>query len=493
MSSLFPGFESILILSIKKEHVDRIFSGEKKFELRKVLPKKEFSKIYFYQTEGGGVVGSSAVVRVIEGSPQKIWQAVGEMATTKERLLKYFNGRKLGYAIQLDNPQRFSAPIWPTALREYLQRFTVPQSYLLLEPDHPLAIGLASAEIDQQNRSLQLRPIVSNEIETFKSLIRTEIASRYAEIGEDFAENILNINNLGSDPNGFLTIGKEVLAIENKNNELVGFTVLTYKRGRSVKSGPTILLENYRNHGLGKVVRQIIEDRVINHGASKIYCTCPANTSPILSLLLSCNYRIEGHLKNQYSDTTDELVLGKELRETQIFHGLPKRILSNPGHVSNHEDSTGKDLSAEAAELLPYAGIQIPIKTISKILKNSLHKNRQPFTKSFQATYPLKPRQIIFVWSANKLIGISIISLKRGGSARAILAIKSTHTPTIDKLINAIIDACNAAYRKKIYIIHPVEDIIIAQRLRLTGFVIEGILRSPYFGGQDSAIYSHWL
>ena len=53
-SSLASNF---LVLSIRKEHVERIFNGSKKYELRKQLPRDGFKRVFLYESGGTGLVG----------------------------------------------------------------------------------------------------------------------------------------------------------------------------------------------------------------------------------------------------------------------------------------------------------------------------------------------------------------------------------------------------------------------------------------------------
>ncbi len=65
---------STIILSINPEFVQKIFSGEKKFEFRTLLPKKSIKKVIIYATYPiSKVVGEFDVAKVLEMEPQKLW------------------------------------------------------------------------------------------------------------------------------------------------------------------------------------------------------------------------------------------------------------------------------------------------------------------------------------------------------------------------------------------------------------------------------------
>src|SRR5207247_3302893 len=114
-----------------------------------------------------------------------------------------------------------------------------------------------------------------SEYPKYVKLVTREIAPKYDDISKQFAVNILRSERLGYDPNGILTVRKEVMAIENPNNVLIGFTTFTHKLGGSVKTGPTVLLPGKRKRGWGSAARRAITKKATLDGIRKLYCTCP--------------------------------------------------------------------------------------------------------------------------------------------------------------------------------------------------------------------------
>ena len=87
-----------LILPIKREYVQKIFSGEKKFELRKTLPKKQFDKVYIYESSGRSkIVGEFSYKKLWYLPKLELWEIVKDSASvTFNEYMGYF--RKYDYA-----------------------------------------------------------------------------------------------------------------------------------------------------------------------------------------------------------------------------------------------------------------------------------------------------------------------------------------------------------------------------------------------------------
>ncbi|MGE4714260.1 ASCH domain-containing protein [Bifidobacterium breve] len=64
------------ILSIRPEYVDRILSGEKKYEFRKRIFKREdVDTIVIYSTSPCcRVVAEASIAEIIQDSPERIWK-----------------------------------------------------------------------------------------------------------------------------------------------------------------------------------------------------------------------------------------------------------------------------------------------------------------------------------------------------------------------------------------------------------------------------------
>ena len=120
-----------LIISIKPEFVSRILSGEKKYEFRRRIYKKEVDKIYIYQTlPDAGIVAYFTPGEIIKDTPQNLWDNFKDVSgTTEEHLLGYLHDKNEAYAIEITDLVILDEPFIPDDIQ-------APQSYKYI--DHNL-------------------------------------------------------------------------------------------------------------------------------------------------------------------------------------------------------------------------------------------------------------------------------------------------------------------------------------------------------------------
>ena len=126
-----------LLLSIQSKYADKIFSGKKRVELRRVRPRlKRGDMVFVYvPSPQKALVGAFEVKRVIEGIPQFFWKDVKEDAgITLEEFQKYYSGRPLGFAIFLSKTWSFPRSVDLDSLRQVWPEFQPPQGYRYLTP-----------------------------------------------------------------------------------------------------------------------------------------------------------------------------------------------------------------------------------------------------------------------------------------------------------------------------------------------------------------------
>ena len=109
-----------LIISIKPQFVEKILLGEKKYEFRRRIYKKEVEKIYIYQTAPDAkIVAHFTPGKIIKDTPQNLWNRFKDCSgTTEESLLTYLHDKDEAYAIEITNlkiltpfkPENISAP-----------------------------------------------------------------------------------------------------------------------------------------------------------------------------------------------------------------------------------------------------------------------------------------------------------------------------------------------------------------------------------------------
>lgn len=119
-----------MLLSIKPEYVEKILSGEKKYEYRKFRCRDDVDKIIIYATAPvQKVVGEAEIADIVEGDPQEVWEKTKEHSgISKEFFCEYYKGKKTAIAYQLKSRKRYDPPL---TLQDFGVK-TAPQSYCYL-------------------------------------------------------------------------------------------------------------------------------------------------------------------------------------------------------------------------------------------------------------------------------------------------------------------------------------------------------------------------
>lgn len=92
-----------IILPIKSVYVDKILSGEKKYEYRKKLCKKRINKIYLYKmAPEKAIVGEAEVLDFLVLNKEQLWEETKEKSgISKEYFDNYFKNSKMACAYVL--------------------------------------------------------------------------------------------------------------------------------------------------------------------------------------------------------------------------------------------------------------------------------------------------------------------------------------------------------------------------------------------------------
>ncbi|MEC0329186.1 ASCH domain-containing protein [Paenibacillus macerans] len=103
-----------ILLSIKPEFVKEILSGNKKFEYRKSIFKRDdVSTVVVYATKPyGKIVGEFEIEGILEDTPYQIWQKTKNYSGIKKSYFnQYFKGKKKGYAIKIKDFKSYEVPL----------------------------------------------------------------------------------------------------------------------------------------------------------------------------------------------------------------------------------------------------------------------------------------------------------------------------------------------------------------------------------------------
>lgn len=101
-----------ILLSINPEYVEKIFSGIKKYEFRKVVSKVPIDKIIIYTTAPiKKVVGEVIVEDILIDSPKRIWeQTKKESGISAKFFREYYEGKSRAIAYKLGEVTKYDSP-----------------------------------------------------------------------------------------------------------------------------------------------------------------------------------------------------------------------------------------------------------------------------------------------------------------------------------------------------------------------------------------------
>lgn len=120
---------SAVIISLHPEHANKILSGEKKLEFRRVWATRPITAVIIYSTlPVKKIVAVAYIKQIHKGSPTKLWNLAKSIGggLTRRTLYKYFEGKKQGYAIEFSSIKCFNPAINAKSL---LENFHAPQSF----------------------------------------------------------------------------------------------------------------------------------------------------------------------------------------------------------------------------------------------------------------------------------------------------------------------------------------------------------------------------
>ena len=129
-----------LLISVKPHWAEKIASGEKTWELRKVRPRDDVKNVAIYATALVSKITCIATLEIVaSGLIKDIWrhlQIENHGCVTESDFFEYYQGKDKAYALALSNPQPLNIPL--SEIRELKPNFHPPQSYIYLPDDDKL-------------------------------------------------------------------------------------------------------------------------------------------------------------------------------------------------------------------------------------------------------------------------------------------------------------------------------------------------------------------
>jgi len=483
-------FGTDALLAIRPEHAEKIFCGEKLYELRKVCPKTVPRRLYLWVTgKGGGVVGQVVVSEVLYGDPKSLWHEVGNQATTKERFQRYFAGERIAYAIRVESVIRFPRTLTTADIREVWPRATVPRNFVYMDLAGELSRKLEALSFScvftsrGNSGGVHVRPIQKQEYNDFRRHVVEHIGSAYLETGAAYADHLIQSHESGFDHDGVFTTRKWVCALESQG-ALVGFTVLTAKIGGSVKTGPTMIDATQRNHGIGVKIRSVIHSNVAKLGYRKVYCTVPVIRPAAIRYLLNAGYRVEADLDRQYHYSHRELVLGWDMSRP---YGGGQRRERSPSEFVRIQRMRKKSEARECERIFREAFGEVYCGVSDCWASRQLEK---AVKKDSENRYT-KPVSIYKAEDADGVAGFVFCVWKRGGAVKLCPVILRGTDGDIVTLIKYAIDGIKRQRQqelRKFYAHITPEDGQLVRAVQNLGLTIEGCIRKPYTSSQDMLV-----
>lgn len=123
---------SAILLSVKPKFANLIVEGSKLVELRRTIPAQVVGTIAIYSSSPvQAIVALADVKETIEASPSKLWAIAKDNGggLTKSELIAYFESKKTGFALMLENVRVYGKPVNPAKV---FKLFSAPQSFRYL-------------------------------------------------------------------------------------------------------------------------------------------------------------------------------------------------------------------------------------------------------------------------------------------------------------------------------------------------------------------------
>lgn len=333
------------------------------------------------------------------------------------------------------------------------------------------------------NDTVLLNPISNDRKNQYKELVTLTYSKLYDDVDDTMAGHIVTCHDEGKDPFGYFTLKKCVFEIYT-NETHVGFTTLTFKRGGSVKTGPTILFPEFRGKSIGPQVQKRLAETALRNGYRKIYGTCSTLNSAAVCYMIKSGYEIEAYLKRHYSNEANEIVFGKSLSSRNI---TPRQSI-----YMEEESSFIKEISINSIHSYQNKLKEYFAKTLLDVDEKFL------YSLPMNSDVPLicfnkKPRRVLgFFNDSNQIQSAAVLIPKRGKTLKCNM-LGYFDEKALQSIIHWVNKEAEPIGFRKLSVFLPACFIRQTELLGISGFSFEGRLRSPYRENIDIDIYSLFL
>jgi len=120
-----------ILLSIKPEYAELIFTGKKKFEFRRTIFKNRNVKtvVVYASSPIQKVIGEFQIESILQSDLDNLWKVTKKYAgIDKDLFFEYFNNKEDGFAIKIAKTTKYRKPL---CIKEDFNLLP-PQSFLYL-------------------------------------------------------------------------------------------------------------------------------------------------------------------------------------------------------------------------------------------------------------------------------------------------------------------------------------------------------------------------
>ncbi len=347
-------------------------------------------------------------------------------------------------------------------------------------------------EIKLENINLKRLKYFNEYHKSFINIVLESIQNNYDEIDDKFPKKLIEVDSAEFDEHGYFTLGKDIwiLLVDNK---IVGFEVITRKRGGSIKLGPTYISPDFRGKGLAKKMIELLCREYKNNGARKVYVTAPLNNYSTSKLdYENLGFKLEAVLYKNYSNKNSERVCGKFLNTNLLCNknSNPVRVNEGPLTIEKILKNNISKFSFDDIKMYIEENMCKYFDDIDVTFVKSLCRVVE---KSDKLIYDEKNKDAYFSIDKNEISSLAIATPKRGGNYKVspfIISDKYLNKNNVDLMVNSIEQGATNLNRKKISIFIPVCEVKISNYISNNGYICEGIIREPYKPGVDIIIFS---
>lgn len=499
-----PKHKNIILLSIDSQFSNEIFEGKKGYEFRKTALPSDLDYVVLLENGSRKITGGFRVENTHERDIKHLWEEFGKGVSDYDRFHDYYSGWEKGVAIEIGAVEKYDEPIDADKLTgtdpdlnipfqfhfiymtkkalEFLSSYSSVIDNLLPDTKRTTLERYGVGKGSNEASSLNFRPMKENEEDEFRDLFQNSpVPSEYSDINKGFIDHILESHRKGVDPYGYFTLKKKVYTLF-KDEEIIGFTTTTWKRGNSVKYGPTMLKEEKRGEGLGSALRKLIDSRLKYEGVRKTYSTIPETHTSAYKYLIRSDYQIEAHMRRQYHEDHDELVFGK------VLHGgSPSRSLSLSRTTC---DAITFEVGSSPFDNFQNFVIKRAEPWYEEIDRNFVTSVQEAEERGLDAQHSKKGKRVFIGHQSGEIQSIAIASLKRGDAVKVSPVFTTITGDGLEKFWEQVEHNLRETINvRKIYTHVPVLDQALISFFRTSGFSCEGLLREPYKEGIDLVFF----